>query len=224
LVHTRNPVTILIAARNEEARIAETLRYLAAQDYERPMAIVLVDNGSTDCTAAIARSIADEIGCDLHIVSEAHPGKSFALNTGLTSVRTNLVITLDADTMLHPSAVRLLVGRLESSPADVCAVAGCVLVRNSRSSFWARIQEHDYFLGIASVKRMQGLFQGTLVAQGAFSLYRTDAVREVGEHPPVSRTLRLGGVSWQNTTTTTSCALGDEVAIRRSSGETPRRS
>jgi poly-beta-1,6-N-acetyl-D-glucosamine synthase len=39
------------------------------------------------------------------------------------------------------------------------------------------------FLGIASVKRMQGLYQGTLVAQGAFSLYRTTALRGVGGWP-----------------------------------------
>lgn len=56
-------------------------------------------------------------------------------------------------------------------------------MRNSRAGFWARVQEWDYFLGIASVKRMQGLYQGTLVAQGAFSLYETEAVRSVGSWP-----------------------------------------
>jgi biofilm PGA synthesis N-glycosyltransferase PgaC len=45
------------------------------------------------------------------------------------------------------------------------------------------MQEWDYFLGIASVKRMQGLYQGTLVAQGAFSLYRTQALRAAGGWP-----------------------------------------
>jgi cellulose synthase/poly-beta-1,6-N-acetylglucosamine synthase-like glycosyltransferase len=45
------------------------------------------------------------------------------------------------------------------------------------------MQEWDYFLGIASVKRMQGLYQGTLVAQGAFSLYRTKALRAAGGWP-----------------------------------------
>ncbi len=44
------------------------------------------------------------------------------------------------------------------------------------------------------------------------------------EHPPVSRTLQVGGVSWQRTRTTTSRASGDGVAIRKSSGETPQRS
>jgi hypothetical protein len=36
----------------------------------------------------------------------------------------------------------------------VQAVAGSVLVRNSRDNLWTRMQEWDYFLGIASVKRM----------------------------------------------------------------------
>jgi poly-beta-1,6-N-acetyl-D-glucosamine synthase len=68
----------------------------------------------------------------------------------------------------------------QSAPSDVQAVAGSVLVRNS---LWTRMQEWDYFLGIASVKRMQGLYQGTLVAQGAFSLYRTEAVLAAGGWP-----------------------------------------
>src|ERR1700686_4714004 len=45
------------------------------------------------------------------------------------------------------------------------------------------MQEWDYYLGIAAVKRMQGLYQSTLVAQGAFSLYRTDEVRRIGGWP-----------------------------------------
>jgi biofilm PGA synthesis N-glycosyltransferase PgaC len=119
----------------------------------------------------------------------ARPGKSHALNTGLAAVRTELVITLDADTLLHPRAIRQLVARLLSSPADVKAVAGSVLVRNSREKLWTRMQEWDYFLGIASVKRMQELYQGTLVAQGAFSLYRTQAVLAAGGGPtPSART------------------------------------
>ena len=62
-------------------------------------------------------------------------------------------------------------------------MAGSVLVRNSRDNLWTRMQEWDYFLGIASVKRMQGLYQGTLVAQVAFRLYRTRAVAAAGGWP-----------------------------------------
>jgi len=84
---------------------------------------------------------------------------------------------------LHTAAIRQLVARLLNAPPDVQAVAGSVLVRNSRDNLWTRMQEWDYFLGIASVKRMQGLYQGTLVAQGAFSLYRTKALRAAGGWP-----------------------------------------
>lgn len=45
------------------------------------------------------------------------------------------------------------------------------------------LQEWDYFHGIAAVKRMQSMYHGTLVAQGAFSLYRKDALVEVGGWP-----------------------------------------
>lgn len=75
------------------------------------------------------------------------------------------MVSLDADTLLHKSAIRYLVSRIKSAPKEVCAVAGSVLVRNSRKNLLTRLQEWDYFLGIASIKRMQGLYQGTLVAQ-----------------------------------------------------------
>ena len=96
---------------------------------------------------------------------------------------TSYVVTVDADTLLHPEALRRLVSRLETAPADTVAVAGSVLVRNSRHNFLTRMQEWDYFLGIAAVKRIQGLYQSTLVAQGAFSLYRTEHVRAIGGWP-----------------------------------------
>ncbi len=177
------PITVLIAARNEAACIADTLRSLAAQDHAGEITVVLVDNGSTDGTAELARAAGRETGMALTVMHESTPGKSFALNTGLAEVQTPLVITLDGDTLLQRSAIRLLIARLEVSPPDVVAVAGDVMVRNSRNGLLARLQAWDYMLGIAAVKRIQGLFQGTLVAQGAFSLYRTDDVRAVGAWP-----------------------------------------
>jgi poly-beta-1,6-N-acetyl-D-glucosamine synthase len=177
------PVTVLIAARNEAERIQETIAYVAGQDYLGPIEVLVVDNGSTDGTRAVAEAFGAATGQPVRCIDEPRPGKSHALNTGLAAVGTELVITLDADTLLHPRAVRQLVARLLSAPPDVQAVAGSVLVRNSRDSLWTRMQEWDYFLGIASVKRMQGLYQGTLVAQGAFSLYRARAVSAAGGWP-----------------------------------------
>lgn len=176
-------VTILIAARNEADNIENTLSYIAKQDYMGHIKIFVIDNASSDDTSLIALESGKKLNLDITVIREDNPGKFNALNTALKYVSTDLVITLDADTLLHKSAVRYLIARIESAPENVCAVAGSVLVRNSRENSITRIQEWDYFLGIASIKRLQGLYQGTLVAQGAFSLYKTDCVRKIGGWP-----------------------------------------
>ncbi|NLL40175.1 MAG: glycosyltransferase [Clostridiales bacterium] len=176
-------ITVLIAARNEEKTIGNTIKYLKEQDYSGNIRVLVIDNGSADRTAVTARLAGQEYGMDVEVLREDNPGKFNALNRGLNETNTELVITLDADTILHKSAVRYLAARYVSSPENVCAVAGSVLVRNSRKNLLTRMQEWDYFLGIASIKRLQGLYQGTLVAQGAFSLYKREALLAAGGWP-----------------------------------------
>ncbi len=175
-------VTLVVAAYNEEAAIRETLDYALRQDYPGTLELVVADDGSTDATRAIAAAVAGD-DPRVRVVTTEHGGKSEALNAALATVRSPLVATIDADTLLMPYALRRAVARMLSSPPDTVAVAGSVLVRNSRAGALARVQEWDYFLAIASVKRQQALFQGTLVAQGAFSVYRTEAVRRAGGWP-----------------------------------------
>jgi biofilm PGA synthesis N-glycosyltransferase PgaC len=181
--HPTAGVTVVIAARNEEAGIGETIRHAVRTDYDGPVTYMLADNGSTDTTCMVASLTAAVMGIRLVIVHEPTPGKANALNHALRMVDTPYVVTVDADTLLHEQALRRLVSRLESAPPDTVAVAGAVMVRNSRANLLTRMQEWDYFLGIAAVKRMQGLYQSTLVAQGAFSLYRTDELRRIGGWP-----------------------------------------
>lgn len=164
------PVSIIIACYNEEEAIAQTLKYIKNQDYEGDIEVIVVDNASSDATAQVAREAGEAFEMNVKVLYEETPGKFNALNHALDFVETRYVMTLDADTLLHKSAVRYIVSRILSAPADTCAVAGSVLVRNSRDNLLAKIQEWEYFLGIASIKRMQGMYQGTLVAQGAFSL------------------------------------------------------
>jgi len=177
--HPTDDITIIIAARNEGDTIANTLSYVANQDYTGKCKILVIDNGSTDKTASNAIKEAAKLNIDVLVIREDNPGKYNALNTGLEYVTTNFVITLDADTLLHKSAVRYLVARIKIAPSEICAVAGCMLARNSRDNLLTEMQSWDYFLGIASIKRMQGLYQGVLVAQGAFSIYKTKNIKEV---------------------------------------------
>ncbi len=110
-------------------------------------------------------------------------GKASALNLGLQMAKSSLVITIDGDSYLYRNALSNLVRRYMSDPPNTRAVAGAVLVRNSRKNMVTAIQEWDYFHGIAAIKRLQSLYQGTLVAQGAFSIYDTALLREIGGWP-----------------------------------------
>ncbi len=177
-ISLKRPITILMAAYNEENIIYNTLSYISNQNYLGKINIIVVDNASTDNTISEIKRARKDFNLVLRIMKEPKQGKFHALNKGLKTVKTKYVITLDADTLLLPSSVQYLITRIEQSPKEVAAVAGSMLVKNSRDSIWTKIQEWDYFLAIASIKRLQGLYQGTLVAQGAYSIYKSNLLKK----------------------------------------------
>jgi biofilm PGA synthesis N-glycosyltransferase PgaC len=179
------PVTVVVAAWNEERAIVPTLERIAGLAYPGPLEVVLADNNSTDRTAERAQQAAERLGLDYRGIFEPTAGKHHALNTALESVTTPLVTTVDADTLLHPEALTYLVARVASRPQDqhVCACAGALVVENATGNMLSRMQSWDYRLGINGVKRMQAAYNSALVAQGAFSAYWTEDVRAVGGWP-----------------------------------------
>jgi len=106
-------------------------------------------------------------------------GKAHALNIGLKECSHEIIVTIDADTFLYKNALKRIVARILSDP-ELAAVAGHVLVRNERMSRLARMQSWDYMLGISAVKRQQGFFSSTLVAQGSFSAFRKQPLLTLG--------------------------------------------
>ena len=177
------PITILVAGYNEEESIASTLESIDRQEYPNSMRTIFINDGSSDKTLEIAKEATLKYKWLEIINIEQNAGKANALNVALREVATDLVITIDADSYLYKDAIKNLVGRLLSDPENTGAVAGAVLVRNSRHNFVTKLQEWDYFHGIAAIKRIQALYQGTLVAQGAFSIYKTNLVKMVGGWP-----------------------------------------
>jgi len=174
-------VTILVAAYNEEDSIQATLESIARQNYPGPLEVIVINDGSRDATRARLAAVKYRWLTVLNLSKNA--GKANALNQGLKLASNALTVTLDGDSYLYKDALCHLVERYLTDPQDTAAVAGAVLVRNSRKNLVTRVQEWDYFHGIAAVKRLQSLYQGTLVAQGAFSLYRTDVLHAVGGWP-----------------------------------------
>ena len=188
------PVTVLIAAYNEEKSIASTLSGIFLQDYAEHIQIIVINDGSSDKTVESINALLSEhpnlefinLGGKINVELidlERNGGKAAALNHGLKKCKTDIVITIDADSYILKDGIRNLVGRYLSDPINTKAVAGEILIRNSRQNWITKAQEWDYFLGIATIKRIQSLFQGTMVAQGAFSLYERKTLNELGGWP-----------------------------------------
>lgn len=176
-------ITILIAAYNESRNLISTIMSIARQNYNGKVTAIIINDGSTDDTAEIGRQLEKGYGFVTLLDLKQNVGKANALNEGLKLVETEYTLTVDGDCYLYKDALVKLMGRFCSDPKNTVAVAGAVLVRNSRKNLVTKIQEWDYFHGIAAVKRLQSLYQGTMVAQGAFSAYKTDILREVNGWP-----------------------------------------
>jgi biofilm PGA synthesis N-glycosyltransferase PgaC len=181
-------VTILIAAYNEEAGIRATVESIARLNYCGKIEAIVINDGSSDNTVAMVKEAQAELTLSRNIKVrlldfDQNRGKAAALNKGLEAAKYGLICTIDGDSRLRADSLTEIVERYLSDPPGTMAVAGTVLVRNSRASLITAAQEWDYFHGISAVKRMQSMYHGILVAQGAFSLYRKDALETVGGWP-----------------------------------------
>lgn len=178
---TAEPTTVIMCAHNEEKGIAGAIQAVLNQQYKGCIRLLVVDNASTDGTKQeILRQQAHADGCRRRVeyIYCGKKGKANALNCGLRRVCTRHFITVDADTYLEKQAVQKIMNHI--CAAKSACVAGNLFVKNPRASLAAAMQNYDYLLSIAAVKRFQGSYRSTLVAQGAFSAYQTEAVRQVG--------------------------------------------
>lgn len=171
-------VTILIPVYNAKESIKETLVSIKNQKYCGNIYINIIDDGSTDETLEVLQSM--DLDSNTTIIEMPHRGKANALNKGLEKVNTEYTITIDSDTILHPLAVKNIMNKLTNSDKKTVATAGCLFVKNAKKSFITKLQEWDYTLGILGVKFVQGNYNSILVAQGAFSAYKTKAIKEIG--------------------------------------------
>jgi cellulose synthase/poly-beta-1,6-N-acetylglucosamine synthase-like glycosyltransferase/peptidoglycan/xylan/chitin deacetylase (PgdA/CDA1 family) len=167
------PVTVIVPAYNEQANIAATVRSLLASDYPGVWVIV-VDDGSTDDTAAIVASLRLR---NVRLIRQANAGKPAALNAGIAAARTELVVLVDGDTVLERDAI----GRLVQAFLDpqVGAVSGNAKVANRRGLL-GRWQHLEYVMGFNLDRRMFEVARCMPTVPGAIGGFRRTALTDVG--------------------------------------------
>jgi cellulose synthase/poly-beta-1,6-N-acetylglucosamine synthase-like glycosyltransferase/peptidoglycan/xylan/chitin deacetylase (PgdA/CDA1 family)/spore germination protein YaaH len=170
------PVSVVIAAYNEEKVIAQTLRTLLSTDYKGEIEVVVVDDGSRDQTAAeVERVVHSEPR--VRLLHQENHGKARALQRGLAAARHGIIVFIDADTQCQADTLSRLLERF--ADARIGAVSGHAKVGNLRT-FIARCQALEYTCGFNLDRRAYNRWNCITVVPGAISAVRKDAIDEAG--------------------------------------------
>ncbi|KIZ16157.1 bifunctional polysaccharide deacetylase/glycosyltransferase family 2 protein [Streptomyces natalensis] len=173
LHEVNEPVTVLVPAYNEEAGIEATVRSLLASTHQ-DLQILVIDDGSTDRTAQIARDIRDPRVTVLH---QPNSGKPNALGMGLSYARCDIIVMIDADTVFEPDALHRLIQPL--ADPTIGAVSGNTKVGN-RQGLLGRWQHLEYVLGFNLDRRMYEVLECMPTVPGAIGAFRRDALTAIG--------------------------------------------
>lgn len=108
-------VSVIIPVYNGEAFLADAVASIRSQSYE-PMEIIVVDDGSTDGTAAVARQLAGAV----QYICQPNSGPPAARNRGLKTARGDVIAFLDVDDLWSENKLEIQLERLaRTPPADL---------------------------------------------------------------------------------------------------------
>ncbi len=170
-------MTVVIPAYNEEATIADTINSLWRTGYPS-LEIIVVDDGSSDSTAEKAAALGARV-----IRHETNKGRAHAVMTGIKNARGEIVVTVDADTIVEKDALH----RIASFFRDKSVGAVCGRLRVvGEEKLLTRWQSIEYSIGYAYTKKIQDAMDWVLIPSGAFSAYRKEAVRDADAYDTVA--------------------------------------
>ena len=164
------PVTIVVPAYNEEKTIAPAVTSLARSEHPGGVSVIVVDDASTDDTVAVVEALSLD---NVRVVRVPGGGKATALNTGVAMSRDDLIVMVDADTVVSPDAIDRLVQPL--ADFKVGAVAGNVKVGNRRGLI-GKWQHIEYVIGFNLDRRLYDTFGCIPTIPGALGAFRRRAL------------------------------------------------
>jgi glycosyltransferase involved in cell wall biosynthesis len=186
-------LTVVVPAYNEETNIAACLASLLASAPPCPQwQVVLVDDGSSDATAAVARATARSARGDSSerfSLLEAGPrpqgerwvGKNWACSRAMDTINSDWVLFVDADVRLQPATLQRALGQAVDEGADLLSLAprlccGCL-------AEWMVQPIMASLLGLGfPINAANDPADPTAFAAGPFMLFRRTAYLAIGGH------------------------------------------
>ncbi len=174
----RPSLSVIVACKNEEDAIAQTLERVFATGYPRDLLeVIAIDDGSTDRTY-------DE----MERVHERHPelrlirfpknlGKRHGMAAGARAAHGEVLVFVDSDSFLEKEGLY----RIAQGFADpaVGASSGHSFVANASKNWLTRTQAVQYFIAFRVMKAAESIYSSVTCCSGCFAAYRRTAVLEV---------------------------------------------
>ncbi len=172
-------VSVLIPVWNEEVGIIKTVQSVLDTEYPK-LQIIVINDGSTDdiMTSFIAEPpLDDRENTSLKYLNLTNGGKAAAMNRGLIHADGEIIIKVDADSIMDRDAITNLVKQFNAP--DVGAVAGNVVIAN-RAKPLEWMQQMEYLSGFF-FKRADSLFNSVYIIGGAAAAYRRKVLQEMSD-------------------------------------------
>jgi len=169
--------SVLVPCHNEEAQLEETLSYLIDLDYPN-YEIIFIDDGSIDRSVEIIHDFCLKHDKVRAVYLKDNQGKAAALNAGCLVSKGELLLSMDADSLIDRQCLKWMAWHFMEYPR-VGAVTGNPRVIN-RTTLLGKIQTGEYATIIGMIKRSQRILGKVLTVSGVIAAFRKKALLSAG--------------------------------------------
>ena len=171
-------VTVVVPLYNEGRSIYDTIKSLVRLDYPADkLWITVVDDCSTDDSYEHACRAAREHGNVRVLRNPYNMGKRKGINHAVREATSEIIVSVDSDVIIYPTALRELVARFVSP--DIAAVGGRVHVSNPNENWLTKLQTIKYYFGQEHLKNLERGLRSVMCLSGCLTAYRRSVLMQL---------------------------------------------
>ncbi len=184
-------ITVVIPLYNEGRSIYDTIASIARLDYPaEKLSVIVVDDCSTDDSYTWAQKAANDLP-NVRVIQNPHNmGKRKGINHAVRLATSEIIVSVDSDVIVYPTALRELVARFTAP--DVAAVGGRVHISNPNDNWLSKLQTIKYYFGQEHLKNLERSLDSVMCLSGCLTAYRRHVLLEL---EPILEDRNLLGVA-----------------------------
>jgi N-acetylglucosaminyltransferase len=171
-------ITIVVPLFNEGRSIYDTIKSLVELDYPADkLEVTIVDDCSTDDSYHWAQKGAQDFPNVRVLKNPVNMGKRKGINHAVRESTSEIIVSVDSDVIVYPTALRELVARFTGP--EVAAVGGRVHVSNPNENWLTKLQTIKYYFGQEHLMNLERSLDAVMCLSGCLTAYRRTVLIEL---------------------------------------------